>query len=142
MRVVFDTNVLVAALSSRQGASHRLLRLVLSGRVVLLASVPLWLEYESVLKRTYIQRMHGLSIEALDRFLDALAAWVEPVPATYRWRPQLRDADDEMVFETALNGSADRLVTFNRRDFFPSARSFHLVVVSPSECLAFLEKMS
>jgi hypothetical protein len=34
----------------------------------------------------------------------------------------LRDADDEMVFEAAVNGRADRLLTFNLRDFGGASR--------------------
>jgi len=42
----------------------------------------------------------------VDAFLDALGLRVEPVHLFYFWRPQLRDAADEMVLETALNGRA------------------------------------
>jgi len=31
----------------------------------------------------------------------------EPVETHYLWRPQLRDVDDEMVLEVAVNGRAD-----------------------------------
>jgi predicted nucleic acid-binding protein len=41
----------------------------------------------------------------------------EPLKAHFLWRPQLRDPGDEMVLETAVNGQADTLVTFNVRDF-------------------------
>lgn len=41
-----------------------------------------------------------------------------------------------MVLETAVNGGADVLVTFNRRHFADAARQFHLTVVSPREALA------
>jgi predicted nucleic acid-binding protein len=78
-RAVFDTNLIVAALSSRRGASHALLRQALDGRFVLLASPPLWLEYESVLKREEIRRLHKLGDKDVDDFLDALASVVEPV---------------------------------------------------------------
>jgi hypothetical protein len=37
-------------------------------------------------------------------------------------RRGLRDADDEMVFEAAVNGRADRLLTFNLRDFGGASR--------------------
>jgi len=33
----------------------------------------------------------------------------------FLWRPRLKDPADEMVLETAVNGGADRLVTFNMR---------------------------
>jgi predicted nucleic acid-binding protein len=45
-QVVIDTNVLVAALLSNLGASHRLLRLVGDDRWRINISVPLVLEYE------------------------------------------------------------------------------------------------
>ena len=34
---------------------------------------------------------------------------VEPVRIHYLWRPQLRDPEDEMVLETAVNGRADAI---------------------------------
>ena len=40
----------------------------------------------------------------------------------FLWRPKLRDPSDEMVLEAAINGSADALVTFNRRDFGDTPR--------------------
>ena len=50
-QIVIDTNVLVAALRSRRGASYRLLRLVDGGGFTIHVSVPLVLEYEDVAKR-------------------------------------------------------------------------------------------
>jgi len=142
-RVVLDTNVLVAGLSSRRGASHALLRRVLNHRLQMLASPVLWLEYEAVLKRPEIRRMHGLSPAGVDDVLDALAILVEPVSLHYRWRPQLRDPADEMVLDTALNGGAHKLVTFNVRDFYPAATTrFGLAVLTPAECLLLLEQHS
>lgn len=140
MRAVLDTNVLVAGLSSRQGASHQLLRHALAQRLRVLAAPALWLEYEDVLKRPDIQRLHGLPHPQVDAFLDALATVVEPVPLHYAWRPQLRDPKDEMVLEAALNAGADALVTFNQRDFLPAAQHFQLRLLSPAHCLALLEK--
>lgn len=110
-------------------------------RLHLLAAPALWLEYESVLKRPEMQRMHGLSGSDVDVFLDALAILVEPVSLHYRWRPQLRDPKDEMVLETALNASADALVTFNQRDFLPAAEHFGLRLLLPATCLALLKGM-
>jgi len=49
-RVVLDTNVLVAASRSRNGASFALLLALKNGQFTALASVPLMLEYEAVLK--------------------------------------------------------------------------------------------
>jgi len=51
LQLIFDTNVLVAGLRSKRGASYRLLRLFDEGRFQLNISVALALEYEDVLKR-------------------------------------------------------------------------------------------
>lgn len=50
-QIVLDTNVLISALRSQLGASHKLLLLVDSGKFELNLSVPLLLEYEEVSKR-------------------------------------------------------------------------------------------
>ena len=42
----------------------------------------------------------------------------------FRWRPQLKDTEDELVLEAAVNGQADALVTHNVRDFLDAARLF------------------
>ena len=47
MILVLDTDVIVAALRSPQGASAALLLAALEGRVTLLANVPLMIEYEA-----------------------------------------------------------------------------------------------
>ena len=40
-----------------------------------------------------------------------------------------------MVLEAAVNGRAEALVTFNRRDFEPAASTFGTVVLSPAEAV-------
>lgn len=117
LRAVLDTNVLVAAFTSNRGASFALLDQVMDVRFVLLASPALWLEYEAVLKRPEIRKMHRLTLQDIDDALNALCFHVLPVTAHFLWRPQLRDPNDEMVLEAAINGMATHLVTFNMRDF-------------------------
>jgi len=51
MRVVFDTSVLVAAARSRRGASHALLSRVPDARFQPVVSVPVFVEYRTVLLR-------------------------------------------------------------------------------------------
>ena len=67
--------------------------------------------------------------------MGALAVAIEPVEVHLRWRPQLRDPDDELVFEAAINGRADALVTHNVRDFRDAAQRFGLRIARPSELL-------
>lgn len=133
MRIVLDTSVVIAALRSRHGASNRLLQMALSRLHQILATPALFLEYEEVLGRTEQRAIHGLSEEKLQAFLTGLAAIIEPVRVFYQWRPQMQDADDEMVLETALNGHADAIITHNVRDFRPAASKFNLRVMIPAD---------
>ena len=133
MRLVIDTDVMVAALRSDQGASRQLLLAALDRRLVVLASVPLMLEYEAVLTRPEHLEKTGLTVKDTNIILDALAAVVEPVALRFLWRPQLKDPADEMVLETAVNGRADRLATFNVRHLKEAATAFGVRVVGPGE---------
>jgi predicted nucleic acid-binding protein len=70
--------------------------------------------------------------------LDALVSLSEQVKLSFRWRPILSDPEDDMVLETAVNGSAEVLVTFNQRHFAPAAKTFELKVLTPGEALELL----
>jgi putative PIN family toxin of toxin-antitoxin system len=133
--IVLDTSVVVAALRTRLGAGNAVLRLVVQRKVVALATPPLFLEYEDVLKRPEHQLVHGLTPEAVDQFLAELAALVEPVEVHFQWRPQSRDPSDEMVLEAAINGQANALVTYNVKDFAEAAERFRISVLRPGDLL-------
>jgi putative PIN family toxin of toxin-antitoxin system len=134
LRAVLDTNILVAALRSPKGASSALLTRLAQGRFVLLGSVPLFLEYEAVLSRPDQLAAFGLTQVQVDVILDYLANVTQEVRMHYLWRPQLNDVADEMVLDTAINGRADVLVTFNGRHFSP-AYIFGIEVLQPRDAL-------
>jgi putative PIN family toxin of toxin-antitoxin system len=135
MRLVLDTNVLVAAIRSPTGASAAIVRLARRKKVMLCASVALFAEYEAVLKRPEHLAAAGLGLADMDVVLDALASFVERVETYFLWRPRLRDADDDMVLETAINGRAEAIVTFNLRDFGAAAADFGIKVMLPGDAL-------
>jgi putative PIN family toxin of toxin-antitoxin system len=135
LRVVIDTDVVVAALLSVNGGSNAMLREVALGRLVPLITPALFLEYEAVLKRPEHRLVHGLDLEAVDRFLAGLASACQGVDVSFQWRPQLSDPNDEMVLETAINGQADVLGTHNVSDFTRAASKFGLRVLRPGELL-------
>ncbi len=135
LRVVLDTSVIASAFRSQAGASFAILRAVRFRRVIPLATTGLLLEYEDVLKRPEQREVSGLSLVDVDRVLGALAVAIEPVDVHLRWRPQLRDTDDELVLEAAINGRADALVTYNVRDFVSAAPRFGVRVLRPADLL-------
>ncbi len=93
------------------------------------------LNWEEVLKRPEHRLVHGLDLARIDTVLTELAAVIEPVQLDFLWRPHLRDPDDEMVLETAVNGRADAIITWNVRDFAGVASRFGIDVVLPQEAL-------
>ncbi len=134
-RIVLDTSVVVAGLRSRLGASNAVLVLLANRQLVGLATPPLFLEYEDVLKRAEHRLVHGLTLEEIDEFLTELAAVLEPVETYFHWRPQVRDPGDEMVLEAAINSQADILVTFNVSDFAAASGRFGIQVLRPRDLL-------
>lgn len=140
MRWVLDTATVVAAVGSDRGASRRLLIAGLERRFAPLVSTPLLLEYEAVLTRPEQLRVSGLSSDDVSVVLDALAAAASPVRLAFLWRPQLRDPDDDMVLETAVNGGASAIVTLNQRDFRDAVGLFGLELLSPRDAWRRLER--
>lgn len=135
MRVMIDTDVVVAGLRSPSGASAEILRRVLAGRMRMVATVATIVEYEAVTTRPAQLAASGLNRGEALTIIDALAAVAVPVDLHFRWRPQLRDPNDEMVLEAAVNGGAETIITFNRRDFAPVPALFGIAVETPGAVL-------
>jgi predicted nucleic acid-binding protein len=119
-------------LSRNAGASALLLMAARTGRITMLANVALALEYEAICKRTEHLVAAGLSSADVEIFITAVVAMVEPVESHFMWRPQLRDPDDELVLEAAVNRRAAMIVTFNQSDFRQVPSRFGIDVVTPA----------
>ncbi|OCX75013.1 putative toxin-antitoxin system toxin component, PIN family [Acidithiobacillus thiooxidans] len=135
LKIVLDTSVLTSALRSNLGASYAVLRLVGSGKIAVLATPALFMEYEAVLTRPEQLAVSKLTIQEIGRFLDAFAGLCSPVDIHFYWRPQLNDPNDEMVLEAAVNGHADALITFNMARFAVAAPRFNLPLWLPKQLL-------
>ena len=134
MRLVLDTNVVVAAFRSRDGASNLLLRFADQGLITPLCSTALFLEYEAVLSRKETRAATGHTLEDVGAVMSALAAIAEGVDISFRTRPMLADAADEMVLEAALNGDAEAIVTHNVRDFRPALK-LGMTIATPGDII-------
>jgi predicted nucleic acid-binding protein len=77
----------------------------------------------------------GLACVKSRRLLIRSRASLTPVQIRFLWRPLLCDPTDDMVLESAVNGRADLLGTFNQEDFTAAAKAFALEIVRPSEAL-------
>ena len=130
VNVVIDTNVLIAALKSKRGASYKLLISLPDKTYVPNVSVPLFIEYESVAKRVGL--LSNLSIEDVDAILDYFLSKSSIRKIFYLWRPYLKDSKDDLVLEVAVESQSEYIITFNTKDF-EGCEKFGISVVTPQE---------
>jgi putative PIN family toxin of toxin-antitoxin system len=131
-KIVIDTNVLIAGLKSRRGASFRILELIGEGKFELAVSVPLVLEYEEAAKRR--SRILGLAYTDIEDILDYICKAGDRREIFYLWRPFLKDPNDDMLLELAVEANCDFIVTHNIKDFAGVER-FGVQVLTPRELL-------
>lgn len=128
-KIVLDTNVLVTALLSKNGASYKLLSMIDDDNIEIVLSTPLVKEYEDVLFRKYF----ALNQDDIKDILDYLCLISSHHKIYYLWRPILKDIKDDMVLELAVKANA-LIVTHNKKDF-EEASKFNLPVLTASEFL-------
>lgn len=116
IRVVIDTNVLVAAARSRRGASFALVSSIPSERFLPCLSVGLYAEWQDALTRDE-NLPPGRSPQEVRNFLRYLASQSHLQQVHFLWRPFLHDADDDMVLELALAARCQYIITHNATDF-------------------------
>jgi predicted nucleic acid-binding protein len=132
--IVIDTNVIFAALRSRLGASHLLLREIGANPAFTIhLSVPLVLEYEEVARRS--ARTLGLTYQDIGDILDYLCSVAGLHDVFFLWRPFLPDPEDDMLLELAVEAGCNRLITHNLKDF-KGVEQFGVAAVRPSAFLS------
>ena len=132
INVVFDTNVLIAALRSKRGSSYKLLISLVEDIYIPNVSVPLFVEYESVAKREGM--LENLSAENTETILDYLLSKSNIREIFYLWRPFLKDPKDDLVLEVAVESQSEYIITFNKKDF-KGIGKFGIEVLTPKEFL-------
>lgn len=136
--VVIDTNVVIAALRSKRGASNRLLSLVGTSKFEIHDSVALILEYEDVLQRQRTEL--GLSEEEVSIFIDSLCGMAHHHQIYFLWGPYLTDVNDELVLELAVSANCEYILTHNVRDFRGSDK-FGIRAITPKEFLQIISEV-
>ncbi len=129
MRIVLDTNVLVAGLLNPFGPPGRIVLMVAGGELTLAFDARILTEYREVLARPRF----AFRGEEIDALLDQIASAGEAVIAA-PLKERLPDPDDEAFLEVAVAAGVDYLVTGNSRHYPPSLCG-GIRVVAPAEFL-------
>jgi len=130
--VIMDTNVILSGLRSRRGFSFKLLKLLTQEQFKIGISVPLILEYESVLLR--FRDSTSLSESDIRGFIDYLCKVGQHVKIYYLWRPFLKDPYDDHILEVAVSSGSGKIITYNKKDF-QGVDQFGISVLTPKEYL-------
>jgi predicted nucleic acid-binding protein len=70
----------------------------------------------------------------VEAILSALAFYCIEVPIYYQLRPNLKDENDNMVFECAAHFGASEIITHNVRDFLSSElEGYGINIITPGQ---------
>lgn len=124
LRAVFDTNVVIAALKSRQSTSPtaELLRRWAAGEFDLLYSAALQAEYEEKIVARRINSMRAAS------FLSDLKTHGVPIEVMNVEAIIAADPDDDVVLACAVAGGATHLVTYDPH-FLPLSANYRGICI-------------
>jgi putative PIN family toxin of toxin-antitoxin system len=134
MKIVVDTNVLVAGLLKPFGTCGEIVRMLASGDVSLCLDARILLEYDAVLRRPRFA-IDSNKIDILLDFISRSGQLFGSSPLSI----SLPDPDDNPFLEVALAAGAESLVTGNLKHFPPKYR-FGVRVHSPAEFIEFYRK--
>ena len=93
-------------------------------------------EYEDVLTRDQnIKKFNNLKKEDILSFIDDICLISYHQDIHFLWRPFLKDSNDDMILEVAVNANAKAIITFNPKDFKGIKERFGIDVLTPQEYL-------
>ena len=107
MRIVLDTNVLVAAAYNSRSSSRRIVRACLEGRLTAVASEAVRREYQLILAR-------AVRVPGYEEQLAALIDGLQIVRPGQTPRVVADDPDDDKIVAAAVAGGAQWIVTSDR----------------------------
>jgi uncharacterized protein len=105
MKLVIDTNILVASLSSKS-KYHWIIQALRKGQFELCITSEIYLEYEEVLKQKYNSIVADAFLNSLKELSNVLQ-----IDVFYNWNLIEADTDDNKFADCAIAGNVDFLVT-------------------------------
>ena len=134
MRVVVDTNIIIAGLYSRNGASFRIIEAALREQLEYAISPLVALEYIGKIEDKVQDGLLDLPVEYYLKIVKALIENGIQIQRPILNRPILPDNSDDKILECAIAGQCNSIITFNIRDF-PSKilNQYNVLAMTPGE---------
>ncbi len=126
MRVVLDTNILARATPGKAGPARELFDVVAVPPHVFILSPFLLSELSRVLRYERMRKVHGLSDEEIDAYVEQVQAAALMVNSTQAISASVvpHDPEDDPVIATAVAGQAEVLCTRDRHLHHPDVRAY------------------
>ncbi len=119
---------------SKIGASYFILQQVRNRKIQIALSLPVFIEYQDVLKRDKSLKDFELQLKDIDKFLRFIAYIGKIFEIYFLLRPNLKDEKDNKIVELAVTSQSNYLITSNIRDFKNAELKYEqLKIITPSE---------
>ena len=133
MKVVIDTNVLLAALP-KASVYRPIITAIASGHLELIVSTAILLEYHEIISRKTNELVASNFLEFLLKMPGVIR-----VGTPFTWGVIDVDPDDNKFVDASFMGGADYIVTYDRHFDVVSERPFpHVDIINPDDFLTLL----
>lgn len=141
MKVVFDTNVIVSSVLSKEGVPARLVRRWRAKGFDLMVSSAVLSEYGRALGYSNLRPLHGLDDAAIAQTVDDFRQEALMVEPSVTLSVVVRDESDNRFLECAVEGGADFIVSGDRH--LLDIGTYHGIrIITPAAFVAYLDVVS
>ncbi len=111
MKVVLDTNIVVASYLVSTGVAARILALWRAGEFDVLVTEAILQEYERILGSPRLVRVHGMTAAEIAEDIESFRQYALLIEPTETLQVVQGDPDDDKFFECAIAGGAAYIVS-------------------------------
>ncbi len=133
IRVVFDTNILIASVLSKRGSPYQCLQLAKFTNIQSVTCPEILDEF-----REKLQFKFRYSLERVESEVEAIACYSEQVIISNQLNVIITDPDDNMVLECAVIGQANYIVTGDKKHLLPLNNYQGIKIINAADFLTII----
>lgn len=133
IRVVFDTNILIATVLSKRGSPYQCLQLAHLGQIQSVTCQEILDEF-----REKLQFKFRYSLEKVESEVEMIANCSELAIISNTLNVIITDPDDNMVLECAVIGHANYIVTGDKKHLLPLKNYQKIEIVNATDFLSLI----